>query len=95
MDQGDLRVENISPRAIKTPSLKLLDQPCSRHLLSPVRQGKLPPLCNDSGQPHHPTVGVTLLQQSKEDVEEAMKHLLTEVSPLLQSRIMLFCRLNQ
>ena len=81
MNTGELKFEKLGQSTSSTtPNIHLLDQTNSqsRNIVSPTRQSRLPPLSIHSvgvdGQP----VGI-LLQQSKDEVQEAMKHLLTEV----------------
>lgn len=75
--EGELRVD--STRIMKSQTVKLLDQqPNPVHVTSPVRQVKLPPLGAGSASTDHDRA--VHLEQSKSDVQEAMKHLLKEVS---------------
>lgn len=88
MNTGELKFEKLGQSTSSTtPNIHLLDQTNSqsRNIVSPTRQSRLPPLSIHSvgvdGQP----VGI-LLQQSKDEVQEAMKHLLTEAQSA-ESRI--------
>ena len=67
-----------------TTSLRLPSKPSSLLVTSPTRQGKLPPISSvqTNGGPDASIDGQLteiLLEQSKGEVEESMRHLLSEV----------------
>ena len=73
LDAGRMMIKGPTPAGVK-----LLDQPNSMKVVSPVKQVKLPPL-GGGGISSHDTAGSRLLEQSKNDIQESMKHLLIEV----------------